>query len=96
MPSSAHAVERLSRLTETATGNTAPIPAMFRRGSKAVTAVTEEEFRNEKLYQMCLSVAKEMLRKQVISEKEYAEIDTILLQKYKPSLSGLLSVNSLI
>lgn len=51
----------------------------------------KEQFRAEHLYQMSLSVAKSMLEKGVISEKEFSEIDTILLKKYRPTLGTLLS-----
>lgn len=51
----------------------------------------KEQFRAERLYQLSLSVAKSMLEKGVISEKEFSEIDTILLKKYKPTLGTLLS-----
>ena len=53
--------------------------------------MTKEQFRAERLYQMSLSVAKTMLRKGIISEEEYSEIDTILLQKYQPILGTLLA-----
>ena len=59
-------------------------------------AVNKEELRAERLYLMSLSVAKAMLRERVISEKEFAEIDTILLQKYRPILGTLLSGKPLI
>lgn len=51
----------------------------------------KEQFRAERLYQMSLSVAKSMLRQGVISKEEFAEIDTILLKKYHPTLGTLLS-----
>ena len=53
--------------------------------------MSEEEFRAELRYRMSLSVAKTMLEKGVISEKEFSEIDTILLKKYRPTLGTLLS-----
>lgn len=59
--------------------------------SKAVKRMDKEQFRAELLYQMSLSVAKSMLEKGVISEKEFSEIDTILLKKYRPTLGTLLS-----
>lgn len=59
--------------------------------SKAVKRMDKEQFRAELLYQMSLSVAKSMLEKGVISEKEFLEIDTILLKKYRPTLGTLLS-----
>lgn len=59
--------------------------------SKGAVRMSEEEFRAELRYRMSLSVAKTMLEKGVISEKEFSEIDTILLKKYRPTLGTLLS-----
>ena len=59
--------------------------------SKAVMPVSEEQFRAERLYLMSLSVAETMLQKGVISEDEYSEIDTILLEKHRPILGTLLA-----
>ncbi|MCI9560415.1 SHOCT domain-containing protein [Candidatus Ventrimonas sp. KK005] len=53
--------------------------------------VSEEQFRAERLYLMSLSVAESMLQKGIISEDEYSEIDTILLEKYRPTLGTLLA-----
>lgn len=58
--------------------------------------MSEEEFRAEKMYLLCLGTAKEMLKRGIISEEEFTEIDTILLEKYKPTLSTLLSGKDLI
>ena len=58
--------------------------------------MTKEQFRDERLYQMSLFVAKTMLRKGIISEEEYSEIDTILLRKYQPILGTLLAGKPLI
>ena len=46
------------------------------------------------LYHMALSMAKTMLEKGLLSPEEYAEIDTILLQKYQPYLGSLFSENT--
>ncbi len=59
--------------------------------SKAVVPVSEKEFRAELRYQMSLSIAKTMLKKGIITRDEYSEIDTILLQKYRPILGTLLA-----
>lgn len=56
----------------------------------------KEEFRAERLYRMSLAVAKAMLEKDMISKDEFAEIDTILLKKYRPTLGTLLSGKPLI
>lgn len=70
--------------------------AMSGAVSKAVMEVSKEQFRAERLYLMSLSVAKSMLQKGVISENEYSEIDTILLEKYRPVLGTLLAGKLLI
>ena len=64
--------------------------------SKAVMDVSKEQFRAERLYRMSLSVARTMLKKGIISEDEYSEIDTILLEKYRPTLGTLLAGKPLI
>lgn len=51
----------------------------------------KEQFRAEKLYQMSLSIAESMLEKGILSKEEFTEIDTILLQKYRPILGTLLA-----
>lgn len=58
--------------------------------------MSEKEFRAELCYRMSLSVAKTMLEKGIISEDEYSEIDTILLEKYRPTLGTLLAGKPLI
>ncbi len=50
-----------------------------------------EDYRRDMLYHAALSMAKTMFEKGLITESEYAEIDTILLQKYRPYLGTLLS-----
>ena len=58
--------------------------------------MSEKEFRAELHYRMSLSVAKTMLEKGIISEDEYSEIDTIVLEKYRPTLGTLLAGKPLI
>ena len=58
--------------------------------------MSEKEFRAELRYRMSLSMAKTMLEKGIISEDEYSEIDTILLEKYRPTLGTLLAGKPLI
>ena len=64
--------------------------------SKAVVPVSEKEFRAELRYRVSLSVAKSMLKEGVISQEEYQQIDTILLEKYRPTLGTLLAGKPLI
>ena len=56
--------------------------------------MTTEEYRNDMLYHAALSIGKTMLEKGLISEEEYAEMDTVLLQKYQPYMGILLSDNA--
>lgn len=58
--------------------------------------MNEAEFHAEKMYLLCLGTAKAMLKKGVISEEDFTKIDTMLLKKYKPTLSTLLSGKPLI
>lgn len=58
--------------------------------------MSDEEFRVEKMYLLCLGTAREMLKRGIISEDEFTKIDTMLLKKYKPTLSTLLSGKDLI
>lgn len=51
----------------------------------------KREFRAERLYLMSRSVAESMLKKGILSEDEFTQIDTILLKKYRPTLGTLLS-----
>ena len=85
------AVGRNSQLMAIRTGNTAPMNAMSEAVSKAVMIMDKKQFRAEKMYRISLSVAKSMLEKGVISKEEYSEIDTILLEKYRPTLGILLA-----
>ena len=51
---------------------------------------SKDEFAREKQYLAARSVAESMQKAGIISDKELSEIDTILLEKYRPSLSVLL------
>ena len=51
---------------------------------------SKNEFMREKQYLAARSVAESMHKAGIISDKELSEIDTILLEKYRPSLSALL------
>jgi len=53
--------------------------------------MTEDQFTAEKQYQASLLLAKNLREKGLLTEEEYTVIDTILLEKYKPSLGTLFS-----
>ena len=57
--------------------------------------VSKDDFRNEKLYQATMGMARKMLSEGLISEEEYRQIDTIFLAKYQPVFGTLFSDISL-
>ncbi len=58
--------------------------------------MSEEMFTAEMRYQAAVSLAKKLLAQGLLTEEEYAVIDTILLKEIGPSLGTLLSQNDLI
>ena len=55
-----------------------------------VIAMTNSiDFKNEKLYQATMSIARQMLKNKIISKEEYQQIDTIITNKYNPTLGTL-------
>ena len=58
-------------------------------GSKAVVTMSEEEFRNETMYQTTMHIVRKMLADGIISEEEYHQINAVFLKKYNPILGGL-------
>ena len=69
------------------------IPAISTLDLGRVMRVSEK-FSSEVLYLAARSVAETLHKSGLISAQELTEIDTILLVKYKPTLSGLLSGKS--
>ena len=69
--------------------NIAAMPATSQIDLMAVVVMSKEEFKNEKLYQTTMHIARQMLAEGLISEEEYRQIDTIFTEKYKPILGTL-------
>ena len=61
-----------------------------------MVTMDKKEFQAEKMYQMGLYAARTMLKEGLITEEEFSEIDTILLDLYRPVLSTLLAGKPLI
>lgn len=74
--------------TEMTTENTALTIAISLTVSEVI-AMTEEQFEREKLYQATMNVFDGMLKKGLITEEQYAIIDTKMLEKYRPLLGTL-------
>ena len=86
---SVHTAKRLSQPMAMPTVRTAATSAISLTGLEVVI-VTSEELRNEKMYQTTMTIAKNLLKQGVICPEEYGQIDTIMTEKYHPSLGSLL------
>ena len=53
--------------------------------------MSNEQFKNEKLYQATMSMVRSMLEKRLITTTEYEQINTIMREKYKPTLGTIFS-----
>ena len=51
--------------------------------------MNSEQFKRERLYQSTIAIVKTMHKNGLITEAEFCQIDTMLLEKYKPLLGGL-------
>ena len=58
--------------------------------------MNQEEGRREILFQMTMSMARQMLEKGMISNEEYKQFDTKMQQKYHPIFGTLFSDINLI
>ena len=68
------------------------MPVMWLTDFTAVMAMSKE--RSEMLYQVSLYIAKNMLKQGIISDEEFAEIDSLLIEKYNPFIGKLMSRNT--
>ena len=57
-------------------------------------AMSKTDSSTDMLYFTARSVAETLLKRGLVTREEYAEIDTILLEKYPSSLGRLLSENA--
>lgn len=80
---------------EMRTENTAPMSATSQTASEAVMGMNEDQFEREKLYQATMNMFRSMLKKGLITKKQYAIIDTKMLQKYQPLLGTLFAAQPL-
>ena len=53
--------------------------------------MSKEQFARESSYRVALSIAKEMLRGELITQGEYVKIDTILAKKFSPVWGALVA-----
>jgi len=51
--------------------------------------MNSEQFKRERQYQTTIAIVKTMLKNSLITKDEFCQIDTMLLEKYRPLLGGL-------
>jgi hypothetical protein len=51
--------------------------------------MTAEQFARERDYSAAISIARFMLRRGLITEREYCKADALLGRKYRPIIGGL-------
>ena len=88
----ANAASLTGKLVQLANG---AMPATSQTASEVVTAMNEDQFEREKLYQATMNMFRSMLKKGLITEEQYAIIDTKMLQKYQPLLGTLFAAQPL-
>ncbi len=54
-----------------------------------VAGMSEDQFRNEKMYHATMSIARTLLERGDMTAEEYGQIDTIFRRKYRPILVSL-------
>jgi hypothetical protein len=71
-------------------GNTAPTPAISQTGLEVI-CMSKKDFERETDYMLSIQIAKNLLEKGLLTEEEYAVIDTKLIEKYQPKFGTLFS-----
>ena len=75
--------------------NTALMPATSPTALALAAPMTDEQFDREKRYQASMNLFQSMLKKGLITQEQYAIIDTKMLEKYQPLLGTLFATGSL-
>ena len=78
---------------EIQSGNTAAMSAISRTDSEA--EMDAKRFKDEMRFQTVLSIAKKLLRDEVITAEDYKKIRSHFLEKYDPIIGNLTAENEL-
>jgi hypothetical protein len=65
-----------------------------KRKRREKTKMSHDDFHRERLYQATLAIVRIMHTKNIIASSDFTKIELILLEKYKPLLGTLYSVNA--
>ena len=71
------------------------MPAMWQIASKVVSNMSEEDFRQEKLYQATMHILRSIRSEGLINGGEYKQAEQLMVEKYHPVLGALFSNISL-
>ena len=67
------------------------VTAISNQDLEAAVMLSKKVFKNEKLYQTTMFIARKMLKEDIITENEYHQIDTMFTEKYSPIFGTLFS-----
>ena len=73
----------------------AAMRAILQIASKVVSNMSEEDFRQEKLYQATMHILRSMRSEGLINGGEYKQAEQLMVEKYHPVLGELFSDLSL-
>ena len=73
----------------------AAMRAILQIASKVVSNMSEEDFRQEKLYQATMHILRSMRSEGLINGGEYKQAEQLMVEKYHPVLGELFSSLSL-
>ena len=77
------------------TESIAAMRAILQIASKVVSNMSEEDFRQEKLYQATMHILRSMRSEGLINGGEYKQAEQLMVEKYHPVLGALFSNISL-
>ena len=77
------------------TESIAAMRAILQIASKVVSNMSEEDFRQEKLYQATMHILRSMRSEGLINGGEYKQAEQLMVEKYHPVLGELFSSLSL-
>ena len=75
--------------------NTALTPVTSPTASAPAAPMTDDQFEREMRYQASMNLFQNMLKNGLITQEQYAIIDTKMLEKYQPLLGILFSTDGL-
>jgi hypothetical protein len=79
------------KATVTRIANIAVTPVILRIGSEGRFHMTKERFEQEKNYVLAVSIAKDLLKQELITDSEFRKIIKVFMEKYRPIIASLVA-----